>query len=79
MGLLGLPVICDQLIEHGLSPTHPIALVAQGTTSKQQVVTGTLANLPASIKNTSITAPTLIIIGEVVSLRHKLAWFENRR
>ena len=79
MGLVGLPVICDQLIEHGLSPTHPIALVAQGTTSKQQVVTGTLASLPASIKNTSITAPTLIIIGEVVSLRNKLAWFENRR
>ena len=78
MGLVGLPVICTQLIEHGLSSDHPIALVAQGTTSKQKVITGTLKNMPAETKKADIKPPTLIIIGEVVGLRDKLAWFEER-
>lgn len=78
MGLVGLPVICKQLIEHGLPENYPIALVAQGTRSNQQVVTGTLKCLPASISKADIKPPTLIIIGKVVGLRDKLAWFENR-
>lgn len=78
MGLLGLPVICEQLIKHGLPASHPIALVAQGTRRNQQVLTGTLESLPGMITATTIKPPTLIIIGEVVQLRDKLAWFENR-
>ena len=78
MGLLGLPVICEKLIEHGLPSHHPIALIAEGTRSTQQVVTGTLEDLPEKINGSSIKPPTLIIVGEVVGLREKLAWFENR-
>lgn len=78
MGLLGLPVICEQLIKHGLPISHPIALIAQGTCSNQQVVTGTLDTLAQQIEQQIIKPPTLIIIGEVVQLRNKLAWFENR-
>ena len=77
MGLLGLPVICQQLIKHGLSASHPIALIARGTRSNQQVVSGTLSTLPDQIKQHNIKAPTLIIVGEVVQLREKLAWFEG--
>ena len=80
MGLVGLPEICRNLIKHGLPATHPIALVAQGTLTEQQVLTGTLESLPAKvINNPAIKAPTLIIIGTVVSLRNKLAWYETRR
>lgn len=80
MGLVGLPEICRNLIKHGLPATHPIALVAQGTLAEQQVLTGTLECLPGQVRdNTTIKAPTLIIIGTVVTLRDKLAWFETRR
>lgn len=79
MGLVGLPVICKKLIEHGLPENHPIALIAQGTRANQQVITGTLNNLPDKIKKMEIKPPTLIIVGEVVGLRDKLAWFESRR
>ena len=80
MGLVGLPEICRNLIKHGLPVTHPIALVAQGTLTEQQVLTGTLESLPGKVvDNTAINAPTLIIIGTVVTLRDKLAWFETRR
>ena len=78
MGLVGLPVICEQLIAHGRAPDTPIALIQQGTTAQQMVLTGTLASMPALVEQTEIKPPTLLIVGEVVSLRHKLKWFEVR-
>ncbi|MDU8645312.1 MULTISPECIES: siroheme synthase CysG [Pseudomonas syringae group] len=77
MGLIGLPVICEELIRHGRSADTPAALVQQGTTVNQRVFTGTLANLPQLVAEHEVHAPTLVIIGEVVKLREKLAWFEG--
>ncbi|EGH97305.1 siroheme synthase CysG [Pseudomonas syringae] len=77
MGLIGLPVICAELIKHGRSADTPAALVQQGTIVNQRVFTGTLANLPQLVAEHEVHAPTLVIIGEVVKLREKLAWFEG--
>jgi len=78
MGLVGLPVICQQLIAHGVSPDMPIALVQQGTTLEQRVYTGTLSTMNKLIEDQEVRAPTLIIIGSVVSLQSTLAWFEPK-
>jgi uroporphyrin-III C-methyltransferase/precorrin-2 dehydrogenase/sirohydrochlorin ferrochelatase len=75
MGLHGLDVLCARLIEHGLPDTTPIAIVQHGTQPTQRVITGTLATLPAIAEREQPQAPTLIIIGGVVTLRDKLAWF----
>jgi uroporphyrin-III C-methyltransferase / precorrin-2 dehydrogenase / sirohydrochlorin ferrochelatase len=77
MGLLGLSHICEKLIEHGCPKDHPIALIQQGTTRKQKVITGTLATLPETIAGHHITPPTLIIIGTVVTLHQTLNWFNK--
>ncbi|MBA1195864.1 uroporphyrinogen-III C-methyltransferase [Pseudomonas plecoglossicida] len=77
MGLVGLPTICAELIRHGRAATTPAALVQQGTTRNQRVFTGTLADLPAMVAEHEVHAPTLVIVGEVVQLREKLAWFEG--
>lgn len=77
MGLVGLPTICAELIRHGRAASTPAALVQQGTTRKQRVFTGTLADLPALVARHEVHAPTLVIVGEVVQLREKLAWFEG--
>lgn len=77
MGLIGLQQICDTLIAHGSSPDLPMALIEQGTTAKQRVLTGTLITLPEKVKHESIKPPSLIIIGEVVSLHEKLRWFNE--
>ena len=77
MGLVGLPVICEQLMRHGRGADTPIALVEQGTTVNQRVITDTLADMPQRVAEQSVRAPTLVIVGEVVRLRDKLAWFEG--
>jgi len=76
MGLLGLPVLCQQLIAHGLPDSTPAAIVQQGTTQKQRIVTGTLQTLPDLAETAHLTPPTLIIVGQVVKLHQNLAWFE---
>ena len=53
----------------------PAAVVEQGTTAEQRVVTGTLADLAARVAEAGLKSPSLIIVGEVVALRDELAWF----
>jgi uroporphyrin-III C-methyltransferase / precorrin-2 dehydrogenase / sirohydrochlorin ferrochelatase len=79
MGLLGLQQLCGQLIRHGSSPNLPAALIEQGTTPKQRVITGTLRTLPKRVETEEVRAPTLIIVGNVVRLHDRLAWFETNR
>ena len=75
MGLVGLPEICRQLIAHGRDPGTPAALVEQGTTDRQRVITGRLEDLPEQVAASGARAPTLLIVGEVVRLHSSLAWF----
>lgn len=75
MGLIGLESICQQLIKKGMSASMPIAIVQQGTTQRQRVVTGTLSDMPEKVRRAQLKAPCLTIIGEVVLLREKLNWF----
>ena len=77
MGLVGLEKICQSLIAHGSPKDLPVALVQQGTTTNQRVITGTLETLPATIDGLNIKPPTLIIIGTVVTLHDKLNWFHS--
>ena len=74
MGLHGLQLLCEKLIEHGLPPDWPAAIVQQGTTPRQRTVAGTLTTLPGLADAAKLKAPTLIIVGEVVKLHEKLAW-----
>jgi|CXWL01.1.fsa_nt_gi uroporphyrin-III C-methyltransferase/precorrin-2 dehydrogenase/sirohydrochlorin ferrochelatase len=76
MGLLGLPILCRQLIAHGLPDTTPAAIIQQGTTQKQKTVAGTLQTLPGLTAAANLIPPTLIIVGKVVKLHQTLAWFQ---
>jgi len=77
MGLVGLEKICGKLIEHGQRPDMPVALISKGTTPEQKVVVGTLADIASKVSEYQIQAPTLTIIGDVVSLRDQLQWHER--
>lgn len=77
MGLVGLEKICEKLIAHGQRTDMPVALVSKGTTPEQKVVVGTLADIASKVSEYQIQAPTLTIIGDVVSLREQLQWHER--
>lgn len=74
MGLVGLPIICRELIAHGMTSDMPVALVSKGTTPDQEVVTGDLSTIVARVNERQIQPPTLVIIGQVVGLRDRLDW-----
>lgn len=74
MGLTGIPLICQQLMDHGMAADTPIALVEKGTLPDQKVHVSTIRDMPEYVANNSLQAPTLTIIGSVVSLHDRLNW-----
>lgn len=76
MGLVGLKALSAELIKRGMKTHMPAALVQQGTTPQQRVFIGTVESLPKLVAQHDVKAPTLVIIGEVVQLHDKLAWFK---
>jgi uroporphyrin-III C-methyltransferase / precorrin-2 dehydrogenase / sirohydrochlorin ferrochelatase len=74
MGLSGLKVICDSLIQKGMPETMPVALVSKGTTPEQKVYVSDLKNIFELSCVEKVKAPTIIIVGDVVRLRDKLKW-----
>ncbi len=77
MGLTTFGDISRRLIEEGRPPSTPAVAVRWGTRGDQRTVEGTLGTLPAGIRRSGLKPPALIIVGEVVSLRRKLNWFEK--
>lgn len=76
MGLHSVSVICKELIAHGMRSDMPVALIQQGTTENQRVFIEQLSTLPAFIEKEDVKPPTIIIVGEVVSLHEKLSWYK---
>ena len=75
MGLLSLQTICDELINHGSAPDTPIAAIEQGTMPNQRVVTSTLEKITPIVTRLELKSPTMLIIGDVVTLRNQLSWY----
>jgi len=75
MGLNNVGLISQQLIAHGMPASTPAALIEKGTRPDQKVIVGNLDNLEKRVEEEQARAPTLIIVGGVVSLHEKLHWF----
>jgi uroporphyrin-III C-methyltransferase len=77
MGVSNLPYIQQKLVKYGKDPNTPVAVIHWGTTDVQRTITGTLENIYDLVKQQNISNPSMIIVGEVVSLRDKLSWYED--
>ena len=73
MGVEHLPEIVLQLIAHGREATTPAALIQEGTTSNQFIVTGTLVDIVEKARQ--VRPPAILVVGEVVRLQQQLNWF----
>jgi uroporphyrin-III C-methyltransferase len=78
MGVGNLPYICAQLLKYGRNPSTPVALVNMGTFEAQKTVVGTLETIVTIVEEQKIANPSMIIVGEVVRMREKIKWFENK-
>jgi len=77
MGVKNLPYIRRQLLHHGKAPDTPVALIHCGTLTSQKTVVGTLDTIVEMVESQKIINPSMIVIGDVVSLHNKLNWFEQ--
>src|SRR5262249_61469697 len=78
MGIARLEANVAALLAHGKPPDTPAAAVERGSTARQRTVTAPLRELPAAVARERIEAPALVVVGEVVALRERIAWFESR-
>lgn len=78
MGVERIRIITQELVTHGLPATTPVAMIRNGTTNDQETLVGTLETIAELAEAQKFSAPAVIIIGDVVSLRKKLNWFERR-
>lgn len=78
MGMKNLTQIATNLIAHGRPPATPVALIRWGTRPEQEILVGTLADIAEKARKAGFKAPVITVVGEVVRLRDKLRWFDNR-
>lgn len=78
MGMKNLPLIVAELVTHGRPANTPAAVIQDGTRLGQKTVTGTLKDIVNKVKKAALKAPVVIVVGKVVELREKMAWFDNR-
>lgn len=78
MGLHKLERIVESLMQAGKAEETPAAVISRGTTPFQKTVQSTLSQLPEQVRQAGMVAPSLIVIGDCVSLRDQIAWFEDK-
>ena len=78
MGMQNLPEIVAKLVEHGRLPDTPVAVIKDGTRPQQKTVVGILEDIVVKVRDSHLLPPAVIVVGNVVRLREKLRWFDNR-
>ncbi len=74
MGLSRLDEISKSLVSGGLPRKTPVAVIQNGTTSEHRMIKGDLSNIVKKVRAAKVRPPSIIIIGEVVSLSDKIGW-----
>ena len=77
MGVAALPDICKGLLDGGMDPSMPAAILQQGTTAGQKRIVATVSTLPGEVERQGITPPAVIVVGQVCALADRFAWYER--
>ena len=78
MGIGNLPRIAESLMKYGRYPETPVAVIYMGTVPEQRTLVGELENIAQLTRENEIKPPAIIVVGDVVSLRETLGWFEKK-
>ena len=77
MGVSALPQICKGLLDAGMEPDMPAAVVERGTTPAQRRISATLGTLPAAAEAAEVVSPAVIVVGRVCALAEDFDWFDR--
>jgi len=77
MAMGNLDEIVTKLREHGLSGDRPVAVIHEGTKPGQKTLVATLETIVAAVESAGITAPAVVVVGDVVRLRERIRWFDR--
>ena len=77
MGIAALEDICKGLLDGGMDPDMPAAVLQKGTTAGQKRVVATVSTLKAEVDRQGIETPAIIVVGKVCSLADRFAWYEK--
>ncbi|MDO4616963.1 MAG: uroporphyrinogen-III C-methyltransferase [Lachnospiraceae bacterium] len=77
MGVTALHDICEKLIENGMDPSMPAAILQQGTTAGQKRIVATVSTLEEEVKRQGIETPAIIVVGRVCALAEQFGWYEK--
>ena len=77
MSVSSLPKICQGLLDAGMEPEMPAAVVERGTLPQQRKVVSTLEHLAQDVERAKIKSPAIIIVGKVCSLSERFDWFDG--
>ncbi|MBI4825761.1 MAG: uroporphyrinogen-III C-methyltransferase [Nitrospirae bacterium] len=78
MAVKNIDTVCQRLIENGRKPETPVAVIRWGTRADQKTVVGSLQNIVSLIREKEIRPPAVMVVGDVVKLREKLKWYEDK-
>jgi len=78
MGMANLPLIAQKLMANGKKATTPVAIIQWGTRPEQRTLVGQLDTIATEVEKQGFSNPSIIVVGEVVTMREKLKWFENK-
>ncbi|MEW6713831.1 MAG: uroporphyrinogen-III C-methyltransferase [Nitrospirota bacterium] len=78
MAVKNISLVCLKLIENGKSPDTPVAVIRWGTRSDQKTIVSNLKDIARIVEERDIKPPAVMVVGEVVKLREKLKWYENK-
>ena len=70
--------VAKAIIAAGRDPETPVAMTSQGTTTEQRTVVSTLERIAADVRSAKLSTPTVTVVGDTVTLRETLSWFETK-
>ncbi len=78
MGVGNISFICENLMKYGKPSTTPVILIQWGTFGRQKTLQGTLADITEKVAAAKFSNPSIILVGNVISIREKISWFEKK-
>ena len=77
MSVSSLPRICRGLLDAGMAPDMPAAVVERGTLPRQRKLVSTLEKLPSEAEKAGVKSPAIIVVGKVCALSSRFDWFDG--